>query len=65
MKLTRRQLAAVLAPAAAFAQAAVPRPNPTADQELQAAREHIQTNSAALAQQEVPMAAEPAFQFKV
>jgi hypothetical protein len=65
MKLTRRKLArAVLIPAAAaMAQTppALPR-NP--DEELKAARDRTKALGDALAQQNVPMATEPAFQFK-
>jgi hypothetical protein len=62
-KLTRRQLATVLTSAAAVAQTQ-PGPPATPDGELKAARERIQANGAALAAQQVPMATEPAFQFK-
>jgi hypothetical protein len=65
MKFTRRKLAATLAASAAAAMAqpqtlssAVP------SEELNAARERIRTATDALARQEVPMATEPAFQFK-
>ena len=34
------------------------------DEELKAARDRVKANGAALARQEVPMATEPAFQFK-
>jgi hypothetical protein len=65
MKLTRRQLAAALAPvvlppAMARAQAG----NPPAGEELEAARERLKANAQALAATNVPMATEPAFQFK-
>jgi len=63
MKLTRRQLAAVVAvgqvsrlPARAAPQAA--------DEELKAARERLKANADALAAASPPMATEPAFQFK-
>ncbi|SPE33388.1 exported hypothetical protein [Candidatus Sulfopaludibacter sp. SbA6] len=65
MKLTRRKLAtAVLVPAAAAlaqTQPALPR-NP--DEELKAARDRAKSTGDALAQQTVPMATEPAFQFR-
>jgi len=63
MKLTRRQLAVALAPAAALAGAAA---QPTADDdvELRAARDRAAANGKTLESQAVPMAAEPAFQFK-
>ena len=63
MKLTRRQLATALTSAAALAQTP-PRPPATPEEELQAARDRIKANGAALAKQEVPMATEPAFQFR-
>jgi len=63
MKLTRRQLATALAPAVALAEAAA-QPAAAADDELQAARNRVKTNGEALAGQAVPMAAEPAFQFR-
>ena len=62
MKITRRQLAAVLAPAAALAQ------NPAAPaapaDELAAARARLKANSEALTKLEVLIETEPAFQFK-
>ncbi|MGA2269244.1 MAG: hypothetical protein ABSH44_12315 [Bryobacteraceae bacterium] len=63
MTLTRRQLAAALTSAAALAQTPSPPPA-TPDEELKAARDRVKANGTALARQEVPMAAEPAFQFK-
>ena len=63
MKLTRRQLATALTSAAALAQTPS-APPATPDEELKAARDRLQANGAALARQEVPMATEPAFQFK-
>jgi hypothetical protein len=62
MKLTRRKLAAaLLAPAAA---AAAQTPAPAEDQLLKAARERNQENFAAVDKLELPVATEPAFQFK-
>jgi hypothetical protein len=63
MKLTRRQLATALTSAAALAQT---RSGPAAspEEELQAARDRVKANGAVLAKQEVPVATEPAFQFK-
>ena len=58
MKLTRRELATVLAPAAVAAQSA-----PPAD-ELKTARDRLKAAADILARQEVPMSTEPAFQFK-
>lgn len=63
MQLTRRELATALTSAAALAQTP-PGPPATPDDELKAARERIKTNGSALAGQQVPMATEPAFQFK-
>jgi hypothetical protein len=67
-RLTRRELAAV-----ALASAAVGRiegqtargPQPTADEDFKAAEQRIRDNSTSLAAVPVPMATEPAFQFKV
>jgi hypothetical protein len=62
MKVTRRKLAALLSvPAAALAQA---QPAATPDEELKAARDRLRANLNAVASQKVPMAVEPAFQFK-
>ncbi len=63
MKLTRRQLATALTAAAALAQTPS-GPPATPEDELKAARDRFQANGAALARQEVPVATEPAFQFK-
>ncbi|HEY9140939.1 MAG TPA: hypothetical protein VIN93_08600 [Bryobacteraceae bacterium] len=63
MTLTRRQLATVLAPAVALAEAAA-QPAAAADEELRAARNRVKTNGETLAGEAVPMAVEPAFQFK-
>jgi hypothetical protein len=62
-KLTRRQLATALTAAAALAQTPTGPPAAPED-ELKAARDRLKANGAALARQEVPMATEPAFQFK-
>ena len=63
MKLTRRKLAAaVLGPAAAAAAAQTPAP--AEDQLLKAARDRNQANFAAVDKIELPLATEPAFQFK-
>lgn len=61
--LTRRQLAAVLVPAAVGLQAQT-RTQPTPDQELAAARDRLKANGEALARLSIPQATEPAFQFK-
>jgi hypothetical protein len=63
MKLTRRQLATALTSAAALAQTPS-GPPATPGEELKAARDRVTANGAALAKQEVPVANEPAFQFK-
>ena len=63
MKLTRRQLATALTSAAALAQTPS-GPPATPEEELKAARDRLKANGATLAKQEVPMATEPAFQFK-
>ena len=59
MQLTRRKLAAALVAPAAAAQT-----QPAAVDEVQAARDRIKANADALAKVELPMATEPAFQFK-
>jgi hypothetical protein len=64
MKLTRRELAAVLAPAAALAQTAASVPAADPGRELQAARDRLKSNAETLAHERIPMATEPAFQFK-
>lgn len=61
MKLTRRKLAAALVSATAVA-AQQPQPAPVDD--LKTARDRMQANAAALAGTPLPMATEPAFQFK-
>jgi hypothetical protein len=63
MKLTRRQLATALTSAAALAQTPS-GPLATPEEELKAAQDRIKATGAALAKQEVPVATEPAFQFK-
>ena len=69
MKITRRKLASVLAPAILVAR--VPRgaaqttaASPTADAALDAARSHARQYGEVLARQTVPMDTEPAFQFR-
>ena len=65
VKFTRRKLAATLAApaAAALAQPQTPSSAVPGD-ELKAARERLGAAADALARQEVPIATEPAFQFK-
>jgi len=64
MKLTRRKLALVLTSGVALAQTPS-TPPATPDDLLQEARKRNQANAAALAGEQIPMATEPAFQFKV
>ena len=66
MQLTRRKLAAVLTSGVALAQtpAAAPPPAAPPDDLLQAARDRNRANARALADEPLPMATEPAFQFK-
>ena len=66
MKITRRRLGmAVMAPAARAAQNQPQPPIPSnAEEELAAARQQNKLNSQTLEKFEVPMAIEPAFQFK-
>lgn len=60
--ITRRKLATVLASTAvAAAQQASP---PPATDLVQAARDRMKANAAALSKPDIPMATEPAFQFK-
>ena len=63
MKLTRRKLATALVSATALA-AQQPQPAAAPDSDLKAARDRLQANAAALAGTPIPMATEPAFQFK-
>jgi hypothetical protein len=62
MRVTRRQLAAALASAAALAQTPVPPVSPAA--ELQSARDQVKAIAKTLAEQEIPMSTEPAFAFQ-
>ena len=69
MKITRRGMAALLASFGAQAQTppgpvSAVQPVPTADADLQSAREQVKANVTALSQFEVPMNTEPAFEFK-
>jgi hypothetical protein len=63
MKLTRRKLATALVSVTALA-AQQPQPSAAPDTDLKAARDRLQANAAALAGTPIPMATEPAFQFK-
>ena len=62
MKLTRRQLAAAALARAALAAPQQPAP---AQDELQAAKERVRNNAAALNAVTLPMSTEPAAVFKV
>jgi hypothetical protein len=65
MRFTRRRLVQAMAGSAAVAAAQTqPAPPATPDDELKAARDRLQANAATIQRQEVPMAVEPAFQFK-
>jgi len=63
MQLTRREWAAAVS-VAALGGAEAQQPASSPADELAAARERLAANRDALAKQEVPMALEPAFQFK-
>ena len=63
MRLTRRELVSAVAATAAVAQAPSPVPS-SPDAELQRARDQVKANVALMSGQKVPMATEPAFQFK-
>jgi len=64
MKITRRKLAAALATTAAAVSAQTPPPQTQPTDDLQTARDRMRANADALANQKLPMATEPAFQFK-
>ena len=65
MKLTRRKLAVVLASGSVAAVAAQTPQQPAPAEDLnKAARDRMLANAAALATPPIPMATEPAFQFK-
>lgn len=64
MKISRRKLA-VSAVAAASAMAQAPAPSAESEEELlRAARAQVKNNGEALAKFKLPIATEPAFQFK-
>jgi hypothetical protein len=63
MKLTRRELAAVVS-ATAMAKAQTEQQAAGPAEQLQTARDRLKANGEILADQQVPMATEPAFQFK-
>jgi hypothetical protein len=64
IKITRRKLAAVLISFSAISSRAFAQTQAPADP-LQAAKDRVKTAGDALAKEQVPMATEPAFQFKV
>jgi hypothetical protein len=64
IKITRRKLAAVLISFSAVWPSGLAQTPAPADP-LQAAKDRIKATSEALAKEQVPMATEPAFQFKV
>ncbi len=61
--MTRRKLAVLLASSGALASGALAQTTPPTDP-LQAAKDRIKANSDTLFKEQVPMATEPAFQFK-
>ena len=63
MKLTRRQLAAVVSTTALAQAQTTGQPAAPVD-ETQAARDRLKANSDALAQHDLPPATEPAFRFR-
>jgi hypothetical protein len=63
MKLTRRQMAAVVS-ATALAQAQTPQPAAAPVNELQAARDRLKANRDAIAHFNLPISTEPAFRFQ-
>jgi len=65
MKLTRRQWAAALASAPPLAAQQPPAQPETPAEELKAAGERLRRTTGTLSKFAVPMAAEPAFSFKV
>lgn len=64
MAVTRRSLARMMAAAAAAAQAGVSQTAPPANADMQAARDQMRANAEQIAKVKLPMATEPAFQFK-
>ncbi len=62
MKFTRRELAVLMAPAALATAQTAPPASPA--DELKAAQARLKAAADALAGHELPMATEPAFQFK-
>ena len=64
MKLTRRKLAALVTVGVAAAPAQVPQPGAADEDLLKTKRDQMRANADAVAKREIPMATEPAFQFK-
>ncbi len=64
MKLTRRELTKAAPALLSAAMLPGQQATPSADAELQAARDRLKANAAAVAGVAVPMDTEPAFQFK-
>ena len=64
MKLTRRKLAALVTAGIAAAPAQTPQPAAVEEDLLKTKRDLMRASAAAVANQKVPMATEPAFQFK-
>jgi hypothetical protein len=66
MKITRRRLAvSALVPAAAIAQSrSAPAPSEAPEELLKNAKDLVRRNGEALAKVSIPIATEPAFQFK-
>jgi len=64
MKLTRRQLAAFAAATVAAPATAEPQQPAAGEDLLKLKRDQMQTSAVALSSVKLPMATEPAFQFK-
>ena len=64
MKLTRRKLAVTLVSATALSAQQTQVTPPAATDDLKTARDRLKANAAAVAAIPIPMATEPAFQFK-
>jgi hypothetical protein len=63
MKITRRKLTAALISSSALASNALAQ-NPAAADPVAAAKDRVKSASSELAKVQIPMATEPAFQFK-
>ena len=63
MKLTRRKLAALVTASVVAAPAQTPQP-PADEDLLKTKRDLMRANAAAVTAREIPIATEPAFQFK-